>query len=236
MGRLSVSKYKTGLYYKRCLYSGSPEWIVGCVEPPATCGYLVAAICINKAILKIDIAADGENPDIINQSLIQTGIGFEKLGISDLAQNKYEICLQSPTGTTIIPAIQRSSGRNPPLSLLINKLFKKEQNYYAALFDDSETWESGEINYSNRKAVSIILIDKTKQNIRIELDISSRVSDLMQRSLIQVGAGLKCLGLSSESIGDFSIHFQTVTGTTAIPVIKKERRGVTKLWSLFRHH
>ena len=182
-----------------------------------------------------DIAADGENPDIINQSLIQTGIDLKAWDFS-LAQNKYEICLQSPTGTTIIPAIQRSSGRNPPLSLLINKLFKKEQNYYAALFDDSETWESGEINYSNRKAVSIILIDKTKQNIRIELDISSRVSDLMQRSLIQVGAGLKCLGLSSESIGDFSIHFQTVTGTTAIPVIKKERRGVTKLWSLFRHH
>ena len=80
MGRLSVSKYKTGLYYKACLYSGSPEWIVGCVEPPATCSYLVAAICINKAILKIDIAADGENPDIINQSLIQTESDLKSLG------------------------------------------------------------------------------------------------------------------------------------------------------------
>jgi hypothetical protein len=126
MNQEPKSKYKTGLYYKSCLYSDSNEWISG--DQPGGKGSLVAAICINKAIYQIDVAIDGTNlsSEIVQKALIQVGIGFQKLGIPQAEQNTYKVLYQTANGTTLLPVIKKiKPGNQHPFRSFFERLLNK---------------------------------------------------------------------------------------------------------------
>jgi len=104
---MGTSKYKTGMYYKKCLYAGTGEWLDGAL--PGGQGELLAAICINKATQQIDIAIDKsiENGKIAILVEDKINEGLEKLGIPASEKLEYKRVYQSTQGTQLMPVFTR---------------------------------------------------------------------------------------------------------------------------------
>ena len=107
-----LGKYKSGLYYKICLYSGSPEWIHG--SQPAGQGELLAAICVNKDTCQVDIAVDRERFTSEFRQDIEKELdkAFATLKVHEYDRQHFELLYQTPTGTTLIPTVKRRLPRN----------------------------------------------------------------------------------------------------------------------------
>lgn len=107
---MGISKYKTGMYYKTCLYSDSNDWVTG--DAPGTKGELVASVCVNKATKEVDIAID-RRFEIGKMFLIIYGKleeAFGKLGVDKKEQMDYEMLYQTPSGTRMMPVMRPVEG------------------------------------------------------------------------------------------------------------------------------
>lgn len=103
---MAYSKYKTGLFFKACLYSRSADWIAG--DVPGGKGDLVASLCINKATREVFIAMDrGSNAsELLLKVHAKMDEGFRLLGVSRREQDQYQMLYQTPTGTTLMPSLR----------------------------------------------------------------------------------------------------------------------------------
>lgn len=103
---MGVSKYKTGMFYKTCLYSDSDDWVIG--DVPNTKGELIAAICINKSIKQVDIAIDQrlEFGKMLLKIYGKLEEVFGELGVNKGEQMEYEMLYQTPSGTRMMPVLK----------------------------------------------------------------------------------------------------------------------------------
>jgi hypothetical protein len=104
---MGSSKYKTGMFYKACLYSESNDWVTGNV--PTAKGELIAAICINKSVKQIDIAIDKrfEFGKMILNIYGKLEEAFVELGVNKGEQMEYEMLYQTPNGTRMMPVLKK---------------------------------------------------------------------------------------------------------------------------------
>jgi hypothetical protein len=108
---MGISKYKTGMYYKTCLYSDSDNWVKG--DAPGTKGELLAAICINKATKQVDIAVDKrfEFSKLFLKIYGKLEEAFGELGVDKMEQMEYEMLYQTPSGTRMMPVLNPYEGK-----------------------------------------------------------------------------------------------------------------------------
>jgi hypothetical protein len=107
---MGISKYKTGMFYKACLYSDSDNWVAG--DAPGTKGELLAAICINKATRQVDVAVDKrfEFSKLFLKIYGKLEEAFGELGVDKKEQMEYEMLYQTPSGTRMMPVLNPYEG------------------------------------------------------------------------------------------------------------------------------
>jgi hypothetical protein len=107
---MGISKYKTGMFYKVCLYSDSDNWVNG--DAPGAKGELLAAICINKATRQVDVAVDKrfEFSRLFLKIYGKLEEAFGELGVDKKEQMDYEMLYQTPSGTRMMPVLNPYEG------------------------------------------------------------------------------------------------------------------------------